>query len=96
MENVNPQQPIVIIQTKEPRVPVEKNGLGTAGFVLSLLGLVFCWIPVAGWIIWVLGLALSFTGLFKKPKGLAITGMILSAVSIFVITTLITALIELW
>ncbi len=30
------------------------NGLGTAGFVLSLITFIFGWVPVFGWIIWIL------------------------------------------
>ena len=36
------------------------NGLGTAGFVLSLITFIFGWVPVFGWIIWILGLIFSF------------------------------------
>ncbi|MDR2027692.1 MAG: hypothetical protein LBQ01_09075, partial [Prevotellaceae bacterium] len=31
-----------------------------------------------GAILWILGLVLSFAGLFKKPRGLAIAGFIIS------------------
>lgn len=54
------------------------NGLGTAGFVLALIALFISWIPVLGWIIWLLGLIFSFFGLFKRPAGLAVAGFILS------------------
>lgn len=93
MGNTNNQQPVVIIQANGP--DTKRNGLGSAGFVLALLGLVFCWVPVLGWILWLLGFALSFAGLFKKPVGLAITGLILSIVSAIIITTLIQTIIEL-
>jgi len=77
-----PQQPIVIIQNKS-------NGCGTAGFVIALLALFLSWIPVAGWILWFLGLLLSFIGLFKSPRGLAITGFILSIIDLIVLILLI-------
>ncbi|MEA1874777.1 MAG: DUF4190 domain-containing protein [Bacteroidota bacterium] len=64
----------------------EKNGLGTAGFVLSLISLFF------GWIIWILGLIFSFIGIFKKPRGLAIAGLIISLVDIILILFVFTAL----
>lgn len=69
----------------------KSNGLGTAGFVLALLGVIFCWIPVLNWILWLLGLIFSFIGVFKKPKGLAITGLVLSFISIIVIIAVLGA-----
>lgn len=69
-------------------VPVAppSNGLGTAGFVLALLGLVL--VPVYGigvivfWpvllLMWGLGLLFSFIGIFSAPRGLAIAGLVLS------------------
>lgn len=75
-----PQQQ-VIVQTVESK----SNGIGTAGFVLALLGLLFSWVPVVDFILWFLGLLFSFIGCFKNPKGLAITGLILSLIGIIVI-----------
>lgn len=69
----------------------KSNGLGTAGFVLALLGVILCWIPVLNWILWLLGLIFSFIGVFKKPKGLAITGLVLSFISIIVIIAVLGA-----
>ncbi|MDA3911885.1 MAG: hypothetical protein PF448_11070 [Bacteroidales bacterium] len=70
----------------------EKNGLGTAGFILALISLFFGWIPIFGWIIWVLGLIFSFIGIFKKPRGLAIAGLIISVVDIILILFVFAAL----
>jgi hypothetical protein len=72
--------------------PAEKNGLGTAGFILSLIALFFGWIPIFGWIIWVLGLIFSFIGIFKKPRGLAIAGLIISVVDVLLILFVFAAL----
>lgn len=71
----------VIVQTVEHK----SNGIGTAGFVLALLGLVLCWIPILDFILWFLGLIFSIIGCFKSPKGLAITGLILSLIGIIAI-----------
>jgi len=79
-----PQQQLVISQAPQPY-----NGVGTAGFVLALIGLFIFWIPVIGWILPVLGVILSFVGLFFKPKGLAIAGFIISLISIVLITTIV-------
>lgn len=78
----------VIVQQAAPK----SNGLGTAGFVLALLGLVFSWVPVLGWILWVLGLVFSFCGLFKQPRGLAIAGMCISCIALIVLILMVTAL----
>lgn len=56
------------------------NGMGTAGFVLALLSLLLAWVPVLGWILWLLGVVFSLIGLFKSPRGLAIVGMVLSMI----------------
>ena len=58
------------------REPQPSNGLGTAGFVVSLIGLLTCGS------LSIFGLVISLFGLRKKPKGLAITGAILGAVGL--------------
>ena len=79
----NPQnttgQTIVINQMEN-----KSNGSGVAGFVLALLGLIFSWIPVLNWILWILGLIFSIIGVTKKPKGLAIAGLIISFIAIII------------
>lgn len=68
-----PKQTIIIQQ------PVSRsNGLGTAGFVLALIALFLGWIPVVGWIMWLLGLIFSACGVFKAPRGLAIAGLVIT------------------
>lgn len=81
-------QQTVIVQT----APSHSNGLGTSGFVLALLGLILCWVPGLGWLLWLLGLILSFCGLFKKPRGLAIAGMVISLIDLIVLTLVIGAI----
>ena len=56
----------------------KKNGLGIAGFVVALVALVFCWVPIFNWILWAVGLILSFIAIFKQPKGFAIAGLVIS------------------
>ncbi|MCL2561561.1 MAG: hypothetical protein FWE10_04495 [Rikenellaceae bacterium] len=75
-----PNQTVIITQ------PNPSNGLGTAGFVCALIALVLCWVPVLGWILWLVGLVLSCVGLSKRPKGLAIAGLV---ISLFVLLLLI-------
>lgn len=61
------------------------NGLGTAGFVLSILTIVLGWLPVFGWCTWALGLIFSFIGMFKAPRGLAIAGFVISLLGLIMI-----------
>lgn len=74
------QTTVIVQQTAS-----KSNGLGTAGFVLALLALVLCWIPVLDFILWLLGLIFSFCGVFKQPRGLAIAGLVISLIGIIVL-----------
>ena len=63
------------------------NGLGTAGFVLGLLGLILCWVPVFGIILGLLGVILGGVGISSGKKkgagtGLAISGLVLGLISL--------------
>ena len=42
-------QTIVVNQQEK-----KSNGVGTAGFVLALIAVFLGWVPVLGWILWVL------------------------------------------
>ena len=53
--------------------------------MLSIIGLVLCWVPFADFILWFLGFLFSFIGVFKRPRGKAIAGLIISVVSLVVI-----------
>ncbi len=68
--------------------PRYESMIGIAGFVLALLGLIFCWVPGLGLIFWLFGLVFSIIGMFKKPKSFAIAGLAIS--SILIIFILIT------
>jgi hypothetical protein len=74
VEKNNSERTQIIIN----QVAQQKNGVGTAGFTLSLIGFLLGWVPFVGWILWLLGAIFSFVGLFKKPKGLAIAGFIIT------------------
>lgn len=76
-ENLRHVQTILV---REQRY--KSNGLGTAGFITSLLGLLLSWVPILGWILWLVGALLSLIGVFKNPRGLAITGLILSLITL--------------
>ncbi len=82
METNNTQRPVIIQERPST------NGMGIAGFVMALLTLFLGWIPVFGWVLWGLSLLFSFIGIFKRPRGLAIAGLILSIVGLVFIVFL--------
>ena len=69
------------------------NGIGTAGFVLALVAVFLGWVPVLGWILWILGLILSFVGIFRVPKGLAIAGLVISLIGLILLVAVFGAII---
>lgn len=81
-------QQIIINQVEH-----KSNGVGTAGFVLAIIAIFLGWIPVLGWILWVLGLILSFVGVFKKPRGLAIAGLVLSLIDLILLIAVFGAIL---
>lgn len=80
--------PTVIIN----QIDKKTNGIGTAGFVLALIAIFLGWVPVLGWILWLLGLIFSIVGIFKEPKGFAIAGLVLSLIGIIFLLTVFGAI----
>lgn len=92
-----PQPPVPpIFQQPQPQSPRgrRKNGMGTAGFVLSLLALVLSWVPVVDVIFFLLGLIFSIVGvsLKNRKKGLAIAGLVISVIVLFIIFLVIASI----
>jgi hypothetical protein len=83
----NPTQTIIVTQAAN-----KSNGMGTAGFVLAIIAIVLGWIPVLGWIIWLLGLIFSAIGIFKVPRGLAIAGLVVSLIGIIMLVAVFAAI----
>ena len=81
-------QTIIINQSEK-----KSNGTGTAGFVLALIAIFLGWVPVLGWVVWFLGLILSFVGVFKQPKGLAIAGLVISLIGIILMLTVFASIL---
>ena len=78
-QNTTPQTQTIIIQQ-----PGNKNGIGLAGFIMSITGLFLCWVPVLSWLLLIPSFLLSFIGQFRKPRTLAIFGAIVSGLIIFI------------
>ncbi len=78
----------------QPQLVVQpRNGVGTAGFVLGLIGFLFSFIPIIGIIAWplvIVGLVLSLVGVARAAKGvatnrgMAIAGAVLSVLGLIV------------
>lgn len=88
MDQQNQPTQTIIIEHQEAK----KNGLGLAGFILALIGLFTSWIPVLGWIVWFLGAIFSIVGLFKKPRGFAVAGFIISFIGLIILVVVVGAL----
>lgn len=78
-QNNTPQPQTIVIQQAD-----NKNGLGLAGFIMSITGIFLCWIPILSWLILIPSFLLSFIGQFRKPRTLAIIGAIISGLIIFI------------
>ena len=91
MENQNnptAPQPIYVQQVPEQK---SSNGLGIAGFVVSLCSAFMVWVPFLNFVLALVGLILSAMGMKKEPKGLATAGLVISI--IFLIVSLIWVII---
>ena len=67
----------------------QSNSMGIAGFVLSIVAIIFSWIPVLNWILWLLGLIFSIIGMNRKPKGFAVAGLVISLLGLIVMIFLL-------
>lgn len=74
--------PQTILTVKEEP---QKNGIGTAGFVLSITGLILCWVPVLKWLLLIPAFLLSLIGMSKAPRALSVIGAILSGLAIAIL-----------
>lgn len=68
------------------------NGIGLAGFILALIGLITCWVPYVCFGTWLIGLIFSIIGMCKPRKGLATAGLIISIVNLILDTIITIAL----
>lgn len=77
------------------------NGMGTAGFVCGLIGLVFSIIPLIGIVAWplvIIGIVLSAVGMSHANrgratnKGLATAGLVVSVIGLVICILWVAAL----
>lgn len=68
-------------------VRADRNSLGKASFIIGVIGLVFSFIPIIGFVSWLLApLAILFglIALRKQNRSLAIVGIITGAIALFI------------
>lgn len=87
-----PQQNYVYDSADQPVQP--RNGIATAGFVLSLIGLIFCWFPIVNGLLVIPGLIMSIVGVCRQPRGKAIAGIIMACVAILIFIILASSVRE--
>lgn len=76
------------------RLVEKKNTIGFVGFILALLGMLFCWVPGLSFLLWFLGLIFSIIGVRRTSRGFAIVGIVITCVSsVYVFVVTITGLI---
>lgn len=74
----------VVAQPAVQQVIVQQpksSGLAIAGLIMGIFTLIFCWVPVVGFILGILGLIFSIAGIAKKnggAKGAAIAGLVMT------------------
>ncbi len=69
------------------------NTMGTLGLVFAILSWPLSCFPIFGFILWILGVIFSVIGLFKKPRGSAIVGLVISFLGLILILLLILGII---
>ena len=79
--NEPPKRRVIVVEKQERK----SNGIGVAGFVLSLVSIFMSVFPLISCLLWFLGLLFSFIGLFKQPRGLAVAGFVISMIGVVII-----------
>ena len=68
-------------ETQEKKQVEKPNKIGMAGFILSLLGLLFFWVPILSCIFWLTGLIFSIIGICRPKKMFPAIGIAITCVS---------------
>lgn len=79
-QQINIQMAASVNNYSQPVEEKKSNGVGVAGFVFSIIGLVLFWVPILN-LIGFFGFLFSFIGVFRKPRGLSIAGLVISGIA---------------
>ena len=74
-EQSNSGQTVIVNQKKS-------NSVGRTGFIFAVMALLHVRLLVIGGILWAFGLILSFVGVLKTPKRMAIAGLVTSLIGV--------------
>lgn len=75
-------------------LPPDHNSLGKGAFIVGLVGLVLAFVPIIGFVSWLLGPIAVLMGLIalrKPPRGLAVAGIVTGALTLLVCSWWISA-----
>jgi len=92
-------QPVVQVQpvvVQQPAPAGKSSGMAIAGLIMGIFTLIFCWVPVVGFILGILGLIFSIAGIAKKnggAKGAAIAGLVLTIIGAIVSVVMLGAVL---
>lgn len=94
-----PQQPVIYAQQPVFVQAPPSNGIGIAGFVTGLLGLILCWVPWLGVLLAGVGIVLSGIGISTGKKkgastGLAIAGLVCGIIALIPAIIILVALLS--
>lgn len=70
-----------------PAIKPDRNSLGKAAFIIGIIGLVLSFVPIIGFVSWLLGpLAILFglIALRRSSRSLAIAGIVTGAIALFI------------
>lgn len=75
------------------------NGLAVTGMVLGIVGIVFFWLPIFGWILAILAIIFGGVGIARankgaSGKGMAVAGLVLGIVSIALYVIIVVAIVS--
>ena len=70
--------------TSTPDVSTNMRGIALAAMIVGIVGVVFCWMPLWGFIIAATALALGIVGLVRRAPnhGMALAGTILGGIGV--------------
>lgn len=69
--------------------PAYNNHVALVALFVTIIALILEWVPFLNWTLFAIGFVLSLVALFRKPRSLAVWGLVLSIVDALLILTII-------